>query len=132
MSYILDTNICSAHMRRPGGVAHRFVQYSGRLAISTITLAELSAGACMGKNPDALLAAIDDLLNDVEALPFDIAAAREFGRLRGLLKPLGIVVNPVDLLISAVALSMDRTLVTHNTRHFKNIPDLRLEDWLRN
>lgn len=86
----------------------------------------------MGKNPDALLAAIDDLLNDVEALPFDIAAAREFGRLRGLLKPLGIVVNPVDLLISAVALSMDRTLVTHNTRHFKNIPDLRLEDWLRN
>ena len=31
MSYLLDTNICSAHIRRPAGLAHRFVQYSGRL-----------------------------------------------------------------------------------------------------
>ena len=24
MSHLLDTNICSAHFRRPGGLAHRF------------------------------------------------------------------------------------------------------------
>jgi predicted nucleic acid-binding protein len=24
MTHLLDTNICSAHMRRPGGLAHRF------------------------------------------------------------------------------------------------------------
>jgi tRNA(fMet)-specific endonuclease VapC len=36
----------------------------------------------------------------------------------------------MDLLIAAVALARDLTLVTHNTRHFQEVPDLRLEDWL--
>ena len=26
MTHLLDTNICSAHMRRPAGLAHRFFQ----------------------------------------------------------------------------------------------------------
>ncbi len=41
MTHLLDTNICSAHMRRPGGLAHRFFQYPGGIAISTVVLAEL-------------------------------------------------------------------------------------------
>jgi tRNA(fMet)-specific endonuclease VapC len=45
MTHLLDTNICSAHMRRPARLAHRFVQFIGQLAISTIVLAELHAGA---------------------------------------------------------------------------------------
>jgi hypothetical protein len=37
MSDLLDTNICSAHIRRPGVVAHRFIQHSGRRFVPTIT-----------------------------------------------------------------------------------------------
>ena len=29
MSFLLDTNILSAHLRRPAGLVHRFVQHSG-------------------------------------------------------------------------------------------------------
>ena len=46
MTHLLDTNICSAHMRRPGGLAHRFFQHAGGLAISTVILAELKALQC--------------------------------------------------------------------------------------
>ncbi len=28
MSFLLDTNTCSAHFRRPSGLAHRFMQHS--------------------------------------------------------------------------------------------------------
>jgi predicted nucleic acid-binding protein len=35
-----------------------------------------------------------------------------------------------DLFIAATALVHDLTLVTHNTRHFQNVPDLAVEDWL--
>lgn len=41
MTQLLDTNLCSAHMRRPGGLAHRFFQHAGGIAISAILLAEL-------------------------------------------------------------------------------------------
>ena len=35
-----------------------------------------------------------------------------------------------DLFIAATALVHGLTLVTHNARHFQNVPDLTLEDWL--
>ena len=41
MSFLLDTDTCSAHLKRPAGLIHRFVQHSGRLYISTIVLGEL-------------------------------------------------------------------------------------------
>ena len=34
-----------------------------------------------------------------------------------------------DLLIAAIALANDLTLVTHNTREFSRVAGLRLEDW---
>ena len=35
-----------------------------------------------------------------------------------------------DLLIAATALVHGLTLVTHNTRHFQNVPNLEVEEWL--
>jgi tRNA(fMet)-specific endonuclease VapC len=46
------------------------------------------------------------------------------------LRRAGIEVPTVDLLIASVALVYDLTLVTHNTADFRNIPGLRLDDWL--
>jgi len=130
MSYLLDTNICSAHIRRPAGLAHRFIQYSGRLAIPTIVLGELYAGAYMLGNAPRIFAGIDYLLQDVAVLPFDSVCAEAFGRLRGVLKQQGYSVNPIDLQIAAVAKAHGLTLVTNNTRDFEHIPELPLEDWL--
>lgn len=39
------------------------------------------------------------------------------------------MIGPYDLQIAAIALANDLTLVTHNTREFARVPDLRLEDW---
>lgn len=61
MTFLLDTNICSAHMRRPARLAHRFVQYSGWLAISTVVLGELYAGAFRHSNSTRLFSLIEDL-----------------------------------------------------------------------
>jgi tRNA(fMet)-specific endonuclease VapC len=130
MSFLLDTNICSAHMRRPAGLAHRFVQHSGRLQIPTVVLAELYAGAFMLDDPTRILTGINDLLQDLIVLAFDEECARQFGLLRGDLKRAGIATGPIDLQIASVALVHDLTLVTHNTADFQGINGLRLEDWL--
>ena len=130
MTFLLDTNVCSAHMRRPGGLAHRFLQHSGQLAIPTIVLAELYAGAHRHPNPTRLLSLIADLLQEVAVLDFDTAYAEQFGKIRGGLLQQGISMNTVDLMIASVALVHNLTLVTHNTVDFRNIPGLRLDDWL--
>lgn len=130
MIFLLDTNICSAHMRRPARLAHRFVQHVGQLAIPTVVLAELYAGAYRHSNSARLLALVSDLVQEVHVLAFDARCAEEFGRVRGRLLQQGISVSTVDLMIASVALVHDLTLVTHNTADFRNIPGLRLDDWL--
>jgi tRNA(fMet)-specific endonuclease VapC len=130
MTHLLDTNICSAHMRRPAGLMHRFVQYSGGLAIPTVVLGELYSGAYKRPNPNKLLSLIVDLLQDVAVLDFDSACALQFGQVRGRLLQQGIIVPTTDLMIASVALVQDLTLVTHNTADYQHIPGLRLDDWL--
>lgn len=131
MSYLLDTNICSAHLKRPGGLIHRFIQHSGRLSLPTIVLGELYAWAYRRNDPKTLIQQIEQgLLSDLTVLDFDSACAETFGRERGKLLKNGISVNTTDLMIASVALTHDLTLVTHNTKDFQNISGLRLEDWL--
>jgi len=131
MSFLLDTNILSVHLRRPSGLAHRFVQYSGRLYTSSVVLAELFVWAYNRPDPTTVLESIDRLLfEDVSVLDYDRDCADEFGRIRIQLRRSGIEVPTADLLIASVALVFDLTLVTHNTSDFQSIPDLRLADWL--
>jgi tRNA(fMet)-specific endonuclease VapC len=130
MTHILDTDICSAHMKRPAGFAHRFIQYSGGLAMASVTLGELYAGAYKLPNPSRLLAGIADLLQDTVVIDFDAVCAEQFGKLRGALLRVGIRVPTADLMIASVALTHNLTLVTHDTADYQHIPGLRLDDWL--
>jgi tRNA(fMet)-specific endonuclease VapC len=131
MSFLLDTNTCSEHLRRPAGLIHRFVQHAGRLHIPTIVLGELYAWAYRRPNPAPLLTSIEmALLADVSVISYDETCAHEFGRVRGTLLKQGISVSSIDLMIASVALVHQLTLVTHNTADFRNVPGLRLDDWL--
>lgn len=131
MSFLLDTNILSAHLRRPSGLAHRFFQHSRRLYTSSVVLAELYVWAYNRPDPTKVLDAIDGLLfEEVTLLEYDRDCADEYGQVRIQLRRIGIEAPSVDLLIASVALVYDLTLVTHNTADSPHIPGLRLDDWL--
>ena len=53
----------------------------------------------------------------------------EDARIRRELERGGTPIGPHDLQIAAVAMEHGLMLVTHNTREFSRIPELRLEDW---
>ena len=131
MSFLLDTNILSVHLRRPAALAHRFIQHSGRLYTSTVALAELFVWAYKRPDPRKVLGNIEELLDDdVRLLDYDLESANEFGRVRIDLRRQGIEVPTADPMIGSVALIYDFTLVTHNAVDFQRIPGLRIEDWL--
>lgn len=130
MSFLLDTNVCSFHLQRPSGFSHRFIQHAGRLYTSAINVAELRTWAYRSSDPQRMLARIEqDLLRDVQVLLFDEACADEFAKANTYLLNCGRPTSTADLLIAAVALANDLTLVTHSVSDFQVIPNLRIEDW---
>ena len=130
MSFLLDTNICSAHLKDDRVLFHRFVQHAGNLYISNVILAELYSWAYGAQNPAKRLNRIGRLLPDLTISQFDERAAEEFGRLSAALRRKGVTVGGFDLLIAATAKVEGHALVTHNTRDFQAIPGLILVDWL--
>lgn len=130
MRFLLDTDICSAHMRRPASLAYRFIQYQDQRAISAVGFAELYAGAYKHSQVVRIVGLIEELTRDVRVLDFDSRCAEWFGKTRGPLLPQGLCVATADLMIAATALAHDLPLVTHNRADYLNIPVLRLVDWL--
>ena len=63
------------------------------------------------------------------SLPFDDSAAETYGRIRGDLESRGTPIGAMDLLIAAIGLANNLTVVTHNLREFSRIAGLRTVDW---
>ncbi len=67
---------------------------------------------------------------EVELEPFTGEVALEAARIHQALKKKGLSIGPADELIAAQAITMGAVLVTNNTKHFKDVPGLKLENWL--
>ncbi len=130
MSFLIDTDTCSAHLKTHGPVTNRFLQYTGRLWISSITLGELYTWALRAKASPKRLQSVLDLLNDVIVLDVTPGVARKFGEVRAGLLDQGLPTPNLDLLIAATAVTHGLTLVTHNTQDYANVPGLTVVDWL--
>lgn len=60
---------------------------------------------------------------------FHSLAAEMYGRIRTDLEKAGQPIGPNDLLIAAIALAHNLTLVTHNTRECCRVDNLQIADW---
>ncbi len=130
MSFLLDTNTCSAHIKDDRRLFSRLQQHAGQLHVSRVIQAELYAWAFCRRDTATMLLRIDDFLKEMSVLEMDGFVAREFGRLRGVLRRQGVAVGQFDLLIAATALVHNLAVVTHNTRDFAAVPGLSVIDWL--
>ena len=68
-------------------------------------------------------------LRYVEVLDFPDIASSHYAQIRAYLKARGTMIGANDLLIAAHARSLGLTLVTNNTRVFKRVRGLAVENW---
>jgi tRNA(fMet)-specific endonuclease VapC len=127
--YVLDTDICSAHLRNVALVTSRLQQHAGQLYLSVLTLGELLSWTLRAKSPPKYHQGLLKLLSDVTVLDVDQASAWKFGEVRAQLLDQGQPVASLDLMIAATALTRGMKVVTHNTKHFLTVPGLVVEDW---
>ncbi len=99
--------------------------------ISAITLAELSVGPLVATSEvkqAARQAHLQQAEADFDPLPFDVAAARAFGRVAASLRRSGRkpTARAYDAMIAAVAVAHALPLYTCNAEDFAGIDDLRV------
>jgi len=133
--YLLDTDILSNLMKR--APASALVTRLARVSpedqfTSSVTLGELLYGAHRSSRTAALLERIEEtLLLELPVLPFDAAAARRYGEIRAELERRGNPIGDADTRVASIALSRGLTVVTGNERHFRRVPGLEIETWLK-
>lgn len=126
--YLLDTNILIALFTDKYGVQRQVYEHGlENCFVSELSLGELYVGA-FKYNTTKALGQIDFVKSNFATLPF-AGAAEEFGRIRAALELGGNRLEDMDILLAAIAVSRNLTLVTHNVRHFSRIPGLQVEDW---
>lgn len=132
LRYLLDTNIVIYVLkRRPIEVLSVFNANASRMAISSITLADLMHGAEKSSRVTENLAAIEDFCSRLEVLPYGSKAAQHYGAIRAQLEKLGRPIGVNDLHIAAHARSEGLVLVTNNTAEFERVPALEIENWVQ-
>ena len=131
MRRLLDTNTCIKYLNGQSEAIRRHVETMSAkdIVVCAVVKAELFYGAYISRYPERNLEKQGIFLNRFASLPFDDRAADMYGRIRADLERAGTPIGPNDLLIAAIALAHNVIVVSHNTREFARIADLRLEDW---
>lgn len=130
-SYMLDTNIISDLIRNPQGKAAKRIAKvgDGNIGTSIIVAAELRYG-CAKSGSKRLLKAVEDILSEINVLPFDAPADATYGAIRSELEAAGSLIGSNDLLIAAHACAIGARIVTANVDEFKRVQGLKVENWI--
>ncbi len=133
MRYLLDTNACITYINGRAPQLRDFMdtQSYAEIAVSAITKGEMYYGSAKSQTPERSRALQDAFLRHFESLPFDDAAADEYGSIRAYLERRGTPIGRHDMLIAAIARANGLIVVTHNTGEFERVPGLNVEDWER-
>ena len=133
---VIDTNVISALMRaEPDSTIVQWFDAQAPESIwtTTITIFELRLGIERLPVSRRRRQLADELarmlVDDIEdrVLPFDEPAAEEAAVLSARRQRLGKPVDLRDTMIAGIVLSRRAQLVTHNTRHFRDL-DVRVID----
>lgn len=144
--YLLDTNIVSFIPK--GGensknikqnLAQKFKHnHKVDLFISVITFQELVFGVEEGKRKhgkahkkEYFTALLDFVKNNLIVLDYTQEMSQKFSKIQPKLLSIGVCVDDFDMMIATTAIESDFVLITNNTKDFKNIPNLKLEDWTK-
>jgi tRNA(fMet)-specific endonuclease VapC len=129
LAYLIDTNIAIHARDGTDRVLVRLAEHDGEVVLSALSLVELQRGIHRDQKLAALRQArLEVLLRGLPVLPFDARAAAAYGRIiaqcgwaRG---------RDYDRMIAAHAISSESILVTDNQADFRDIPGLRIENWV--
>lgn len=130
LRYMLDTNLCITTIReKPGAVRVAFNLHHAQMCISSVTVMALLYGVELSAQSQCNLTQVEGFIARLDVLDYDSAAAAHTAQIRAELKKTGMQIGPYDQMIAGHARSRGLVVVTNNTKEFRRVAGLRLEDW---
>lgn len=129
MSHLLDTDFVTDYLNGRVDALALFEQLApDGLGMSIISHSEVYEGILGSNQSTKRTREFRTFLRAVRILPFNITVSRRYAQLRKELRDNKRQINEraLDLMIAATALAYDMDLVTGNTRHYRDIPGLRI------
>lgn len=129
----LDTDILISFLRGKPNAIRVLNQLTDKqiiLKTTSINVAELYFGVYLSSNILQNLKNLEDFLKLFRIYDFSSQDAKNFGEIQANLQKLGNQIGKMDVLIAAVVLAQNETLITHNIKHFSQVPLLKIQDWL--
>ncbi|MDP4897169.1 MAG: type II toxin-antitoxin system VapC family toxin [Akkermansiaceae bacterium] len=132
MKRILDTNVCIDVLRGRKKVVQRLAACRPEdCYISVITEFELFQGADRAPEDrrEEENSKVSRFISSLQILPFDSSCAQAAAHINAKLLNQGTPISITDVFIAATAAIHQHPLVTNNTKDFRRIEALTLEDW---
>jgi tRNA(fMet)-specific endonuclease VapC len=125
--YLLDTNIIIGLFAGETSILDNLAQ-ADEVFIPSIALGELYYGARKSKRLQENLERIEDFVTSSVVIECNSDTARQYGDVKNKLRIKGHPLPENDILIAALALQYNLTLVTRDA-HFQEIEDLHITAW---
>ena len=129
LQYMLDTDTVSYALRGNEGVVATLIEHApSELCVSAVTVSELRYGAAR-RNSKRLHELIDAFTGPIAVVAYDDFCAHHYGDIAADLAKRGAPIGELDVMIAAHAMALDLTLVSNNTKHFRRVRGLKVENW---
>lgn len=132
--YLLDTCICVCWLRDKYNVRERINAVGfDNCCISEITVAELKYGKVLGQlkgGPKYKEQPMKEFFEAITVLPIAPFYDR-YAEEKAHLTLAGTPTGEFDLLIGCTAVTKKMVMVTENVDDFKNIKDIKIENWVK-
>lgn len=125
--YVLDTNIVIALFAQDAAVLNELTE-AQEVFVPSVVLGELYYGARKSAHPGSNVRRIDEFAGRSAVLLCDVETARQYGRIKDVLRAKGRPLPENDIWVAAGAKQHGLTLVSRDS-HFGEISDLDFESW---
>lgn len=130
MIYLLDTDIIIYSLKNHPQVRYNFKAHENDpKTISAITYGELVHGAQKSIEYNKNIATVHRISELFPVVDVTKVIMETFGAIKADLQKGGNIIDDMDLIIAATAITMNYTLVTNNEKHFSRISNLKIENW---
>ena len=134
MGLVLDSSILVAAERERQPVSELLVTLAqsvpdSEFVLCALTVMELEHGYHRARTPELAMRRrryLDEIYAVFPIEPFTREIAARAARVDAELRISGVVISTADLLIAATALHLGFGVSTHNVRHFRVVPNLRI------